>query len=90
MTRMVWIGMILAMGLAGQTPGEEVKLLGDPGQGPVLAGRWLAAGRVRAAAVGGLIGSGDEVERFGGAGAAGIDGSAGGCDRRTKFGDCGC
>ena len=63
MTRMVWIGMILAMGLAGQTPGEEVKLLGDPGQGPVLAGRWLAAGRVRAAAVGGLMGSGDEGER---------------------------
>ena len=63
MTRMVWIGMVLTMVLAGQTPGEEVKALGDPGQGPVLAGRWLAEGRVRAAAVGVLLGSGEESER---------------------------
>ncbi len=63
MTQTVWIGMIVAMGLAGQTPGEEVRALGDAGQGPVMAGRWLAEGRVRAAAVGVLLGSKEEGER---------------------------
>jgi len=63
MTQTVWIGMIVAMGLARQTPGEEVRALGDAGQGPVLAGRWLAEGRVRAAAVGVLLGSKEEGER---------------------------
>ena len=63
MTRMVWIGLVVTLALAGQTPGEEVKALGDAGQAPVLAGRWLAEGRVRAAAMGVMLGTGNESER---------------------------
>ena len=55
---MVWIGLVVTLALAGQTPGEEVKALGDAGQAPVLAGRWLAEGRVRAAAMGVMLGPG--------------------------------
>ena len=60
---MVWIGLVVTLALAGQTPGEEVKALGDAGQAPVLAGRWLAEGRVRAATMGVMLGNGNESER---------------------------
>lgn len=63
MRKMLCTGVLILEFAWGQAPADEVKALGNPGQAPVLAQRWVEESRRRVQAVGEVLASENLQER---------------------------